>query len=429
MSSKPKFCLKTVGDEVIFTSNESQKPIDLPISVTLNENKSRIRIDVDCFKQFDQFFSVLNADILSMKVTEKNRNIIYCALMQIVENYDCMLAKMMPNRLKDDYTEIASSAKQFVIEKLTSRDSTKKRRKLIESDPGFVKPVKSAIGLKWSSQSKCGNELIHHKIEQTTFQYIPISDTLKALFTDKQFSESYFDFNKNRKHTCTEDVFEDFCCGSIFKENPVFTPTTILLQLGIDEYEPLNALKTKKGLHKMCGVYLEIRNLDPEIKSKLIQTHLVAIAKSQDIKFGNGLDKIARRIVDELKSLETTGIIINCDSNLKAILINISSDNLGANGLFGFVECFVANYFCRMCELTSVECKTTVEEVAGKMRQKPDYVSILETLNDGEYSDPKQNNIKGIKKSCIFNELNHFHILANCCVDVMHDVNEGVIPF
>lgn len=249
-----------------------------------------------------------------------------------------------------------------------------------------------------------------------------------SLFKNDCFNKSYFDFNENCKHTCSDDVYEDFCCGSIYKQNDIFEPTTIQLQLGIDEFEPCNALKTKAGLHKMYAVYFQINNIDPMIKSKLGNIHLVALAKSTDLKAGDA-DKIANKIVEELKLLETEGITIKSGRNLKAVLTNICSDNLGANSTFGFVECFNARYFCRMCELTSTECKSTPVEVPSKLRQKQEYASVVDYLNGMENENIDYKATKGITKACVFNKLEHFHILDNCTVDVMHDMNEGVIPF
>lgn len=47
--------------------------------------------------------------------------------------------------------------------------------------------------------------------------------------------------------------------------------------------------------------------------------------------------------------------------------------------------------------------------------------------NDGKI--PNYKLTKGVKKICEFNNLQNFHMLDNCSLDLMHDVNEGVIPF
>lgn len=284
------------------------------------------------------------------------------------------------------------------------------------------------MALTWKSKRKCGNDLTDHQLVQSTYQYVSLYGKIGSLFKNDSFHKSYFDFNENHKHICTDDMYEGFCCGSIYKQHAIFEPTTIQLQLGIDEFEPCNALKTKAGLHKMYAIYFQINNIDPMIKSKLGNIHLVALAKSTDLKAGD-VDKIANKIVEELKLLESEGITIKSGRNLKAILTNICSDNLGANSTFGFVECFNARYFCRICELTSAECKSTTVEMPSKLRQKQSYAGVVDFLNENENGKIDYKATRGIKKACVFNKLAYFHILDNCTVDIMHDLNEGVIPF
>lgn len=180
----------------------------------------------------------------------------------------------------------------------------------------------------------------------------------------------------------------------------------------------------------MCAIYLQIRNIDPRVKSKLSNIHLVALIKSQDLKADcDAPDKVANKIVNELSILETTGIEIKTGQHLKGVLINISSDNLGANGIFGFVESFSATYYCRMCELNSTECKAVVEEISEKMRRTSTYQIHVDSLGDIGSKNPDYKLSKGVKKFCVFNRLQNFHIFENSNVDVMHDINEGVIRF
>lgn len=421
-----KFRLKTDGDKIILNPVVEKPSINLQINVKCDGNLIKARTDY--FKQFDEFFELLNTSIQSMSTTEKNVNQIFCACEELVTNYDKLIKSMIPTEIYEQCSKVFDTAKRFVIDKFKTRNTAKKRHKIIERDESHVKSTKSAIGLTWKSQMICGNDLPSHELKQTTYELISITEILESLFKNDHFYQNYFDFNENRKHMCTEGVYEDFCCGSIFRANRVFTRTTIQLQLGIDEFEPCCALKTKAGLHKMCGIYLEIRNMDPKLKSKLSNIHLVALAKSNDIKCG-GFDRISRKIVDELKALETTGINVKHSINLKAILINISCDNLGANSVHGFVESFAATYFCRICELSLSESQKTVQEIIEKIRRKSDYALILDDLAENGDRQPDYKLSKGIKKPCIFNELKYYHMFDNCTVDVMHDLCEGVIPF
>lgn len=434
MASHPqnKFRLRTCGSQVIIKQVEDTNAtvaLNSPINVTCKKNRTTFR--VNGFDDFNQFFNEFNTDILLMNTTEKNFDTIFCACEQLILNFETLIKNITPDDLKVEIADILALGTKFVVEKLKLRNTAKKRQNLIEKDVCYVMPQEYGLGLTWKSANSCGVDLVNHKLQQTTFQYISIIETIQSLFKIDSFNRNYFEYNENRKHVCTEGVYTDFCCGSIYRENPVFTPTTIQLQLGIDEFEPCDAVKSKAGLHKMCGIYFEIRNIDPNLKSKLTNIYLITIVKSKDLKSddNNYFDNIANKIVEELKILETIGITLDCNVRLNGVLVNISADNLGANGVFGFVECFAATYFCRICELTSTECKTAVEEVKNKMRRKTDYTSTVRNLIESDSNVVDFKETKGIKKSCAFNKLQFFHILENCCVDVMHDFNEGIIPF
>lgn len=95
--------------------------------------------------------------------------------------------------------------------------------------------------------------------------------------------------------------------------------------------------------------------------------------------------------------------------------------------MLGFVESFRAHYYCRNCECTNQECQLLEEELPTKLRQKHDYESLIPLQNGKEDLDYQTS--KGIKKYCVFNDLENYSIFENCTVDIMHDCNEGIIPF
>lgn len=74
----------------------------------------------------------------------------------------------------------------------------------------------------------------------------------------------------------------------------------------------------------MCGVYMEVRNISPEIRSKICNIFLVAIANTQDFKTRDAsFDTIAQKMVKELKILESVGLEVAPGEVLKCALINI----------------------------------------------------------------------------------------------------------
>lgn len=65
------------------------------------------------------------------------------------------------------------------------------------------------------------------------------------------------------------------------------------------------------------------------------------------------------------------------------------------------------------------------------LRTKESYDECVDSaknfISQGKAIDLKAT--KGDKRECIFNRLQYFHILDNPTLDVMHDVNEGLVPF
>lgn len=113
----------------------------------------------------------------------------------------------------------------------------------------------------------------------------------------------------------------------------------------------------------------------------------------------------------------------------KGSLARFLSDNLGANQCLGLVESFVS-YFCRLCSTSKEESEYSLKEQTQLLRTIESYQKCVQTAEDF-VADSKPIDLKktkGVKRQCIFNELQYFHMLDNPTLDVMHDVNEGLIP-
>lgn len=94
-------------------------------------------------------------------------------------------------------------------------------------------------------------------------------------------------------------------------------------------------------------------------------------------------------------------------------------DNLGVNTLLEFSKSFSANYFCRFCKAHKSITKQSVEDR-----------SLIRTVDN--YSvDVLTNNFKetGIYQESILNRIKSFHVINNYCVDIMHDLFEGVCHY
>lgn len=154
---------------------------------------------------------------------------------------------------------------------------------------------------------------------------------------------------------------------------------------------------------------------------------MVALCESINFKqSGVCDDNVIDEIVRDLTFVRINGVDIGDGFRLKVALFNTALDNLGANVLFGFAGSFSAEFYCRFCECSQTECQTLLEEVPEKMRTKEKIAAELLKLELNPKLELKET--KGIRKNCMLNNLDCFHITSNLCVDIMHDFCEGIVP-
>lgn len=160
-------------------------------------------------------------------------------------------------------------------------------------------------------------------------------------------------------HTAKEDVYFDINDGVHLKKHPLFSQKTnaLQIQLFFDEFETANPLGSKKGIHKLGGIYFTLRNFLPRLNSSLITIHLVALFHAQDTI----TITILEPIVNDLKVLETDGVKVPLFKNaLYRSIVQVIGDNLGIHKLFGFVESFSAWNCCRFCLVKRSEFQTVL---------------------------------------------------------------------
>lgn len=311
-------------------------------------------------------------------------------------------------------------------------DSHYKRTKLVTSQSLYVPPTEVGVGTRFELERDRQTNLVIPQRIQSTFEYVSIVDTIKSLFERDNFKTVYFKHNSENQsqHTCVEGVYERFCCGKKYKNSEFFQAdkNRIQIQIGTDEFEPCNPLQSKAGAHKICAVYFLIRNMPVEFLSKLNNIYLICLCNSNDLKSGQtDYNNIWDLIAKDIGFLEENGIDIDTNINVKGTLAYMSFDNLGGNTSLGLVESFRAFFYCRICELPKEKCEVLTKEYPEMLRNKNNYTKQLAIVEASEKVNYSQT--KGIKRTCSLNKINNFHIVENISVDIMHDLNEGVIPF
>lgn len=425
-SNDSVFSFKVLGESLVETTQKA-KCVERNCEYTSTETTESFVLQKEFYKLFDEYFQTFKRDLFCMNLTQKETNAVISLCKNLIRKTEILCDNLL---VKEDPKKVIVQSFNYVHARLCDYDSSYKRKKMIEKDPVYVKPNEKIIGVKWKEIPDPTKAISDFKLVQTRFQFVPISESLSVLFSNSNFKEMYMKYNIEKNHECTPGTYRDFCCGSTFKEIEIFeAPLAMQIQIGIDDFDPSDALKSKAGNQKMCGIYFELRNVPPEFSSKLDTRKLVALANVRDIKNEvDSMDLIIRHIIKDLKLIEDRGITLADGTNFKGALVNICYDNLGGNTILGLVESFNATYYCRICECEKKECQLLLIEKSDKLRDYQTYLECVQELPAVDrLIDVKET--KGVKKYCLFNDLKFFKMFDNLSVDIMHDLSEGVIPF
>lgn len=201
--------------------------------------------------------------------------------------------------------------------------SVHSREKYLQQNFTYVPPV----AMKLSIEGNLG-------LDDTSFQYIPILKSIKAIFTDDVALNQFL----NPQHPSSN--IKDFADGLVFKKNPLFnSEKTIQIILYQDAFEIVNPLGSSKRKHKLLCVYFTLANFYPFQRSKIDSFQLVLLCKDKYVN-SKTLDCIFRPLIEDLKSLEIHGIDIGTGFLVRGSILCISGDNLGSHFVGGFTTNF-----------------------------------------------------------------------------------------
>ena len=249
-------------------------------------------------------------------------------------------------------------------------------------------------------------------LSDETFQYVPIEANLKLFLEQPGYMSNITDYKQNASR---EDyVVKSYLDGLYYKakNNQVLDKSmTIDLLLYNDEFETANPLGSKKGKHKVLGIYISLICLPRKFQAKL-DNILVALAKSSVVS-KYGINAILAPLTNELECLYTRGMTINSPGefvgNIKPKIFQSIGDNLALNTILGFT--------------------TSKTRKADTHHQTVEDKTSLRTQN-GIGDDIEVNDVSktGLKMSSQLNQLSYYHVAENTCPDIMHDFLEGLLP-
>ncbi|XP_071831544.1 uncharacterized protein [Apostichopus japonicus] len=279
----------------------------------------------------------------------------------------------------------------------------------------FIKPREIPFAVAYYPRNNAQTGHVVQVAKHVTFQYIPLHDLLKCVLESKGFMRTVCHYQPSN-----DGVMRDFHDGKFCKDNEFFSnQLNIKLLLYTDECEITNPLGSKAGLHKIGVIYCTILNLPPQFRSSLCNCFLVALYNAGDVKT-YGFDPILQPLVNDLQMLERDGLQITTDAFEGIVHISVAQvagDNLGMNGICGFVESFVSNHYCRHCRMHR-------NDMQNASVSKPELLRNFNNYNeDVRRNDPAST---GVKIPCLLNDLAHFHVTTNYAPDLMHDLLEGI---
>ena len=303
---------------------------------------------------------------------------------------------------------------QLIQESFAHMSSDYLRLKYFMESGNYIPPQPYEIGEEDVAKPSINGSLLKKKkvygqyipLDKVFVKYFELPDSLSSILT-------YIDFLKNND-SCIENYMQ---CRHWKAKVSKYKCDDIVLPLHVyyDDFQCNNSL----GSHaeKLGAVYVSLPCLPPECQGTVDNIFLALLFHTSYRSYGD--DKVFAPLIKLLIFLEEEGILIETAEGMKRIYFVtglLLGDNLGANSLGGFVECFTATYFCRFCKTPRSQTLTQAVEDRSLLRDELFY------NDDVALENPT---LTGIKKSCILNALPSFHITSNYSVDLFHDIAEG----
>lgn len=374
------------------------------------------------------FIDKINDQLCSLQLNHSQMDNVYQTFLDLMDNMESFNQYFIENGLSP--AEACQFSIKFIRAKFSECSSRYKRDQMFESNEFYVKPVVRTLGVRWTNLQMPNVPEPIPRLIQNVFYKIPITQTIISLFRRDDFRAEYIRYNEEKIKNVSCGVYSDFSSGTNFKTNELFKnyPNSLQIGIGQDDFEPCNSLGSKATIHKLSPVYVTIKNIPPRFASKLCNIYLASLCYSDDLKTKfNDWNDIWHELMCDVKQIEN-GIELDAGEEIKGTVVDADSDNLGANTILGFVKNFskTENY-CRFCVCTREEAQKLCREIPSKRRTKEQYDEQIALIANSTKVDFKAT--QGVAMYCALNDLKYFNIIESMTPDIMHDVNEGAIPF
>ncbi|KAK3926625.1 Digeranylgeranylglycerophospholipid reductase [Frankliniella fusca] len=293
----------------------------------------------------------------------------------------------------------------------------------MEKSGNYIEPKPFVVGSEVKQKRKDGR--IVSELSPLTGQLVPIKKVLECFFSMPGVFDvvmAYVNLLENE----TFGIIGNFMQGALwkFKVAKYFVGKLVLpLNFYHDEYEINNPLGSHSGLAKQGGTYFSIPCLPPEHISQLANIFLASLNYALDRKSAvcstSRNEAIFRHIVLQINDLLRNGIVVKCGGQEHKLYFGFGlllGDNEGLNSTQDFAS---ATSYCRFCKASPSDIKVDLFEKTELLRCEEDY-------DEDVSADYK---VSGIKLKSVWNEIDGHHIYNNYSVDLLHDIEEGLLKY
>lgn len=137
-----------------------------------------------------------------MRLTKQATNEIFTLCGELISESLNLFGRFCEKDNKENAIEILAKAKEYASDRIASVKTTYLREKKLKKHKNYVAPITKSMGLKWNTSIDTDSDLPNHKLIQTTFQFVPPSDTLGKLFANTDFKAIFLEYNDQRHGVC-----------------------------------------------------------------------------------------------------------------------------------------------------------------------------------------------------------------------------------
>lgn len=231
--SDGQMCVTDNTQKIVEGEEKEKRKVCLGGSVVEVEDNNLRFVPENPYNDFDQFYEGFLKEIISMGLTQTNTNKIVDMSEQLIQMHRSMILNSIDGQANHETIETIDDTSQYVTRELRKMSTGAKRMAQYRKNPIYVEPREVSLALKWRTKTNTDSDLPSNKLVSSTCQFVSISKTLSAIFSQPDFQSMYTNYNLKDKHQCQDGIYIDVCCGTTFKGKEIFRdPNVIQLLIG-----------------------------------------------------------------------------------------------------------------------------------------------------------------------------------------------------